>query len=194
MPARAPLRRFLAGTVVAAALALSGCSSEAPTGAEAGGQGWTAAAAFYPLQYVTEAVGGDLVSVTNLTKPGAEPHDLELAPQDLAQLTDADLAVYLDGFQPAVDDAVAQKTDGGVLDVSQAADLTLTTVDGGEEITDPHFWLDPLRLADVGDAVADSLSQLDPPAQATFDANAAALRAKLERLDSSYREGLSDSL
>ncbi|MGB2839533.1 MAG: metal ABC transporter substrate-binding protein [Actinomycetes bacterium] len=192
MPARAPLRRFLAGTVVAAALALSGCSSEAPTGAEAGGQGWTAAAAFYPLQYVTEAVGGDLVSVTNLTKPGAEPHDLELAPQDLAQLTDADLAVYLDGFQPAVDDAVAQKTDGGVLDVSQAADLTLTTVDGGEEITDPHFWLDPLRLADVGDAVADSLSQLDPPAQATFDANAAALRAKLERLDSSYREGLSD--
>ena len=79
-----------------------------------------------------------------------------------------------------------------MLDVSQAADLSLTTVDGGEEITDPHFWLDPLRLADVGDAVADSLSQLDPPAQTTFDANAAALRATLERLDSSYRKGLSD--
>ena len=175
-----------------AALAATGCSSPAPTDAGTDGQGWTIAAAFYPLQYVAEAVGGDLVTVTNLTKPGAEPHDLELAPQDLAQLTDADLAVYLSGFQPAVDDAVAQKTDGGVLDVSQAADLSLTTVDSGEAVTDPHFWLDPLRLADVGDAVADSLSQLDPPAQTTFDANAAALRATLERLDSSYRKGLSD--
>ena len=176
-----------------AAFAATGCSSPAPTDAGIGGQGWTVAAAFYPLQYVAEAVGGDLVTVTNLTKPGAEPHDLELAPQDLTQLTDADLAVYLGGFQPAVDDAVAQKADGGVLDVSQTANLSLTTVDdGGEAATDPHFWLDPTRLADVGDAVADSLSQLDPPAQATFDANAAALRATLERLDSSYRKGLSD--
>ena len=150
---------------------------------------------FYPLQFVAEAVGGDLVTVTNLTKPGAEPHDLELAPQDLAELTDADLAVYLDGFQPAVDDAVAQKTDGAVLDVSAAADLSLTTAGddhGGEEVTDPHFWLDPMRLADVGDAVADSLSQLDPPAQATFDANAATLRTELERLDASYRKGLGE--
>jgi len=30
-------------------------------------------AAFYPLQFVTERVGGDAVSVTNLTPAGAEP-------------------------------------------------------------------------------------------------------------------------
>ncbi len=192
MLARPLSRPVLTCVAVVSAVALSACSGDAETPADAGGQGWTVAAAFYPLQYVTEAVGGDLVTVTNLTKPGAEPHDLELAPQDLAQLTDADLAVYLEGFQPAVDDAVAQKVDGEVLEVSQAADLSLTTVDGGgEEVTDPHFWLDPLRLADVGDTLAESLGQLDPPAQATFDANAAALRLKLERLDASYRKGLS---
>lgn len=197
MPARPLSRRVLTGLAVVSAVALSACSGEAkaPAAAEGSGQRWTVAAAFYPLQYVTEEVGGDLVTVTNLTKPGTEPHDLELAPQDLAQLTDADLAVYLDGFQPAVDDAVTQKADGYVIDVSETADLSLTSVDddqGGEEVTDPHFWLDPMRLADVGDAVADSLSQLDPPAQTTFDANAAALRTKLERLDASYAKGLSD--
>ncbi|MEO8107246.1 MAG: metal ABC transporter substrate-binding protein, partial [Actinomycetes bacterium] len=190
-------RHVLAGLAVVGALALAACSSQTqpPPDAEAGRQGWTVAAAFYPLQFVTDEVGGDLVSVTNLTKPGAEPHDLELAPQDTGQLADADLAVYLEGFQPAVDDAVAQKSDGAVLEVSEVADLSLTTMDadlGGEEITDPHFWLDPLRLADVGDAVADSLSQLDPPAQSTFEANAATLRAELERLDASYRKGLDD--
>ena len=39
----------------------------------------------YPLQFVAERVGGDRVAVTNLTPPGAEPHDLELTPQDVAR-------------------------------------------------------------------------------------------------------------
>ena len=63
-------------------------------------------ASFYPLQYAAQRVGGDVVSVTNLTAPGAEPHDLELTPRDVAAVSDADLVVYLAGFQPAVDDAV----------------------------------------------------------------------------------------
>jgi hypothetical protein len=29
--------------------------------------------AFYPLQFLSERIGGDQVSVSNLTKPGAEP-------------------------------------------------------------------------------------------------------------------------
>jgi zinc transport system substrate-binding protein len=159
------------------------------------------AAAFYPLQFVAEQVGGDLVTVTNLTKPGAEPHDLELAPQDLGTLTDADLAIYLAGFQPAVDDAVAQ-SGGEVLEVSDAADLSLTYVEGeehseeeghsDEEVTDPHFWLDTIRLADVADEVALSLSRLDPPAQATLEANAAELRAELDKLDTIFTDGLAD--
>ncbi|MBM3687553.1 MAG: zinc ABC transporter substrate-binding protein, partial [Actinobacteria bacterium] len=41
-------------------------------------------AAFYPLQFAAEQVGGAAVEVVNLTPPGAEPHDLELTPQDVA--------------------------------------------------------------------------------------------------------------
>ena len=58
-------------------------------------------AAFYPLQFVTERVGGDAVSVTNLTPAGAEPHELELSARDAGRLQDADVVVYLDGFAPA---------------------------------------------------------------------------------------------
>ena len=42
-------------------------------------------AAFYPLQFAAEQVGGDRVSVTSLTAAGAEPHDLELTPQALGE-------------------------------------------------------------------------------------------------------------
>lgn len=172
-------------------LALSACGTDA--GEDSAGEGWAVAAAFYPLQFVAERVGGDLVTVTNLTKPGAEPHDLELAPQDFGTLTDADVVVYLDGFQPAMDDAVAQKSSGEVVDVSETADLSLSIVDdedGGDQIIDPHFWLDPLRLADVADEVALTLSRVDPAAEATFEANATALRKDLETLDGAFGAGL----
>src|SRR5258705_9489112 len=43
-------------------------------------------AGFYPLQYVAEQVGGDRVNVTNLAQPGAEPHDLELSPRQMASI------------------------------------------------------------------------------------------------------------
>jgi zinc transport system substrate-binding protein len=194
--------------LVATSLALAGCGSDDGTADAADSQAdtWDVVAAFYPLQFVAERVGGDVVTVTNLTKPGAEPHDLELAPQDLGTLTDADLAIYLPEFQPAVDEAIATASDIEVLDVSESADLSLTYVPGeaeeehaeeeegeahsDEPLTDPHFWLDPMRLADVADDVALELSMLDPVAETTFQQNAAALRKELEALDRSFAKGL----
>jgi zinc transport system substrate-binding protein len=55
---------------------------------------------------------------------------------------------------------------------------------------DPHFWQDPLRMADLGDAVAERLSEIDPDHADDFTANADALRADLEALDTAYSEGL----
>ena len=49
---------------------------------------------------------------TNLTQPGAEPHDLEIPPKQTAEIVDADLVVYEHGFQPAVDDAIEQNATG----------------------------------------------------------------------------------
>ena len=89
-----------------------------------------------------------------------------------------------------------------------AADLTLTAeehahegetaeeqaahAEEGEEgeATDPHFWLDPVRLASVGDALADRLTEADPDGAATYEQDAAALRTDLEALDAEMQAGL----
>jgi zinc transport system substrate-binding protein len=178
----------LAGLVLAAAVSattLAGCGGSEPSGSGTVG----VVTAFYPLQYAVERVGGDRVDATNLTKPGAEPHDLELAPQDVATVAEADLVVYLAGFQPAVDEAVAQAAGDRALDVSDAADLTLSAPDGSST-PDPHFWLDPTRLADVADAVAAELTAVDPAGASTYAANSAALRDDLEALDADLSKGL----
>jgi len=154
-------------------------------------------AAFYPLQFVTERVGRDAVAVTNLTPAGAEPHELELSARDAGRLQDADAVVYLDGFAPGLDDAI-HDVGATAFDVTPFADLERATNslhdddgrDRREAGIDPHFWLDPLRLAAVGDAVAAELSAIDPGRAAEFTANAAALRTELEQLDVDFRTGL----
>jgi zinc transport system substrate-binding protein len=185
----------------AAALLLAGCGD---SGAEGGGSdGLTVVAGFYPLEWAAERVGGDLVDVSSLTPPGAEAHDLELTPQDVAAVAEADLLVYLDGFQPALDEAAATEAADTAWDAGQAADLSRTSeehshegeeehAEEGEEPVDPHFWLDPTRLAAVGDALADRLTELDPDGAATFEENAAALRADLEGLDAEMQAGLAN--
>jgi len=148
-------------------------------------------AGFYPLAWVTQSIAGNRAEIETLSDPGAEPHDLELTPQTVASIGEADLVVYLSTFQPAVDDAVAQEAGDRAFDVTVAAqlDLTYSPILAGREETgeagsiDPHFWLDPLRLSDVGDAVATRLGEIDPEGAQDYVDNAATLRARLEELD-----------
>src|SRR5690349_7079872 len=62
----------------------------------------TVVASFYPLQFLTEKIAGDEVRVVYLTNPGTEPHDLDPTVKQIAEISDADLVVYVDGLAPAV--------------------------------------------------------------------------------------------
>jgi zinc transport system substrate-binding protein len=189
---------------VLTALVLAGtsaCSAFSEDEGTADDDGVRVATGFYPLQFVAERVGGDLVTVDNLTVPGKEPHDLELTIQETAAVAESDLVVFEHGFQPAVDDAVETSAEGAVLDASEAVDLRPAEEPEGEDghegegeddhgDLDPHFWQDPALVADLGDAVADQLASLDPDNANVFAANAADLRADLESLDEDYAAGL----
>lgn len=181
--------RALVGTAAAAALALTGCSTARQAD---GDEPLRVVAAFYPLEYVVAEVGGDDVSVTGLTDPGAEPHDLELTPGRLRDLARADVVVYLAGFQAAVDDAVGQLDHTDTVEVSDAAGQDEHGEEDEHGDSDAHFWLDPTRLADVGDEVATRLGETDPARAERFTARAAALRSQLTALDESFAAGLRD--
>ena len=177
---------------------LAGCSSSAAdTGSGPDGR-LAVTTSFYPLEFAVEEVGGDHVSVTSLTKPGAEPHDVELTPRQVGGLAESSLVVYEKGFQPAVDEAVAQiGSSTTVFDVSRAARLDLTIADddeghdeSGRSTTDPHFWLDPVRYSAVVGAIEEQLAAKDPANSAAYEQNAKTFQAKLTDLDRQYRTGL----
>lgn len=79
--------RAVVTTVTALGLALTaGCSTGTPatSTSPSASSGTTATplqvtASFYPFEYIAQQVGKDQVTITDLTQPGAEPHDLELS-------------------------------------------------------------------------------------------------------------------
>ena len=206
------MRRSLPLALALAAAALAGCgdTSTASAGADTGDR-LDVTVGFYPYEFVVEQVGGDDVTVTNLTEPGAEPHDLELSPQQVAGLSETDLVVYSKGFQPAVDEAVEQQAADRALDVLDRVEL----IEGAEHAEeegeephsgeegeegeehaehegdgDPHVWLDPTRLATIAGAVAKELGERAPEQAAEFEQRAQALQGELKELDTEMREGL----
>lgn len=195
----------LTSCALCAALALTGCASS-PAGSSDDSQ-IQVLASFYPLQFITEQIGGDLISVTSLTPQGAEPHDLELSPAKARQIGEADLVVFLSDFQPAVDSAIEARNPAHVVDAANSANLQaheLWGADHEEEHAehaaddghdhgdlDPHFWLDPLRLAAVSEDVVAELSAIDPANAETYAARGATLAASLTDLDAEFTAGLS---
>jgi zinc transport system substrate-binding protein len=183
-------RAALAGTVVASLLAACGSSGSA---AEDGRV--SVVASFYPLAEAASRVGGNLVSIENLTPPGVEPHDLELAPDDIETIATADVIVYLGGgFQPAVEDALAEAEHAVTVDALDAVATNAAPASEAVEglSVDPHVWLDPARYEEIVRSVATALSEADPANEATYGANAETYIAQLAALDEEFRTGLSD--
>ncbi|MFJ8772902.1 metal ABC transporter substrate-binding protein [Streptomyces microflavus] len=211
----------VAGAVVLGLTALSACStSDAADGGN--GDKLKVTASFYPMQFLAERIGGEHVAVTSLTKPGVEPHDLELTPRQIGSISESDYVLYLKGIQPAVDDAIKQS---GVKNTVDAA--TLTTLENhGSEVSghdhgheeeahedeaheehaegdghnhgeeggaDPHIWLDPVKYAEVAKGVGKSLEKADPDHAAAYKKNTEALVGELDKLNTAYETGLKNT-
>ncbi|MGI5399030.1 metal ABC transporter substrate-binding protein [Streptomyces sp. CA-135486] len=199
----------VAGAVVLGLMAVSACSTSAADGRSDDGK-LKVVASFYPMQFLAEQIGGDHVSVSTLTPPGVEPHDLELKPRQTAALNEAGYILYLKGIQPAVDKAIAQSDAKNKLDAA-----TLTTLehhgtegghshegeeaghdehgDEGEAGADPHIWLDPVKYAEVAKGVGTSLGKADPDHAADYKKNTDALVTKLNGLHTEFQSGLKNT-
>lgn len=197
------VRRHLIPTVaVAAALAgLSACSTDSAAAGDTGK--FDVVASFYPMAFLAEQIGGDHVSVTSLTEPGQEPHDLEISAKQTAQLQESDAVLYLKNLQPSVDDAVSQSEIKTKIDASSLTELEKHGNEVGGHAAehddhangelkglDPHIWLDPVRYAQVAEGVGKAFEKADPDHAADYKARTAALVKRLDALNTEFETGL----
>ncbi|WP_084130682.1 metal ABC transporter substrate-binding protein [Demequina sp. NBRC 110055] len=190
-------------------LLLAGCSADPSTDSTddaPSDASLSVGAAFYPVQFVAEQIGGDDVAVTPLIAGGVEPHDAELSPATVREMQNMDTVLYLSDFSAAVDDAI-DTTGARALDAHHIVDEhgedvaahEAATHDGEEHaaddghdhgVADPHFWLDPTLLAEYAEDVVAEFSELDPDHAEAYEERGAALVASLSALDEDFTEGL----
>lgn len=150
---------------------------------------------------------GESGSVQALMEPGDDPHEFSPSAEETALLRSADLVVangygleanLTDSLQAAEEDGTAVvelAAEVHPLEFGLSADEHQDDVDHGEDEGhdhgeyDPHFTLDPLRMADAMEVVAEALSEQDE--SVAWQERAADIRSDLEALHRELEEELS---
>ena len=178
----------------------------------------TVLSAFYPIHEIVVRVGGDDVDAVNLTPPGGEPHDIELTSDDIEQVEAADAIFYLgDGFMPGLERAL-RRARGEKVDLLEGLPLVKGGHDhghghgeedeeaasegdahdgeeqehDGEGEFDPHVWLDPHLMIRLTQQVEETLSTVNPDAEADYAERAEQYRAELRALHDEFATTLVD--
>jgi zinc transport system substrate-binding protein len=168
---------------IAFAVALGACGN----GGSSNDDEVSVVASFYPLAFLAEEVGGAGVDVANLTPTGAEPHDIELTPDQVDEILDADVALVMgEDFQPAIEEAVEDRDGPTVLVLDELP------IDGEDPARDPHVWLDPVLMGEMTVAITDALIEADPDHADAYERRARALERRLDVLHAKFEDGLSD--
>ena len=212
------IRRLIPAAALAGAAALGLTTLTACSSADAG-DGRTAASSTWWRRSTRcssspSASAATTSHVTTLTKPGVEPHDLEITPRQTAQLSEAELVVYLKGLQPAVDRAIGAGRararrrrrlvhhPGGPRHGGGTATATAAR-HGHEDERRPRATRatpPPIRTsgstrcsyAQVAEGVGKALEKADPDHAAAYKKNTAALVEQLGALDNDFKNGLKD--
>lgn len=153
---------------------------------------------FYPVYVLTANVveGIEGVTLSNLTAPETGClHDYQLLPADMRALADASVFVINGaGMEQFMDKVIAQYGTMPIIDSSEGVPLLYGEDahhhdtegddghDHGEEVVNPHIWLDPRNAAIQVRNIGEGLAAADPAHAAQYLENAEAYAAKLEAL------------
>ncbi len=138
------------------------------------------------LADVARNVVGDAGEVTTVIPPGADPHEFEPSPQQIEAMNTADLLIVNGlNLEEGLSDTIegAEAAGARVLVLADHVDPIPFAESDEHAGEDPHFWQDPVRMAEAVRAVG---AQLDDIGELTSRADAYA--AELEALDGEIEE------
>ncbi|MFF2675077.1 metal ABC transporter solute-binding protein, Zn/Mn family [Arthrobacter koreensis] len=201
---RLPFR--VAGTLAAAALALSACSSNAGDDGGAGEDGDTIRVVASTNVYgsILESVGGEFVSVESIiNRPSQDPHSYEATARDKLAVSEAALVVLNGGGYDSFMETLVQEESVAAENVLNAVEIS--GLDEGHSEGDDedhgdshaghshsrhshggfneHVWYDPEAMGLLAEAAAERLAELDPENEQAFRDNAAGFASGIQELE-----------
>jgi len=165
-----------------------------------------------PQKYFVQKIGGDLVDVSVLVPAGANPHNFEPKPRQMAELSKS--AVYfavgidfekfwLKKITAANPKMRVVRTDDGIARIpmadhydgeknrrqhSQKSKVEARTgSDRGGGPPDPHVWLSPALVKIQAGHILDALVAIDPVHQSKYESNYASFMREIDELDAELK-------
>lgn len=218
------MKKILFPLALVSALTLAACSSEEGTSNESQSQNASSGeqlsiyTTVYPLEYFTERIGGDLVTVQSVYPPGADEHTFEPSQQDMIKFAEADklfaIGLGLESFIPSAKETLANQnveiveladfiSDDSLLEGEEHTEEGHSEEEHAEEADshaghdhgalDPHLWISPTLSAELSKSILNELIEASPENEEEFTANFEALEADLADLDESFKTMVSEA-
>lgn len=165
-----------------------------------------------PQQYFVQKIGAELVEVSVLVPPAADPHTYEPKPRQMTELSKSVVyfAIGVDFEKAWLRRITAANpgmrivpTDEGIEKIAMAAHVhehahghakTKKHAHGGEQAAraaggepDPHVWLSPPLVKIQAQHIAAALAQADPANRERYRANLDAFLGEIEALDAELK-------
>ncbi len=193
------MKLFIALFGTIALLSISGCSwSNTKEGQD---DNPLVVTSFYPLYFFTSEIAGENAEVINLAG-ASDVHDYSPSPQDMLQLHNAELVIYMGAdLEPWADDVIPQLQQENIPTLAIADVLPLHKMNEEEHESedehhhgdfDPHVWLDPVIAQTIVTEIRNALIELDANHAEKYQAHAENLLARLSDLDAAFASGLAE--
>lgn len=159
------------------------------------------------LGMLANEVGGEQVSVTVLAAPDRDAHYLDARPSFMAALRRADMLLEVgagleEGWLPAAQRGAANPAvnsgrethfvGASILPLRRSITMDGPNVGHVHAEGNPHFNVDPMRMASLGEALARRLARLDPAHAEAYHARAGALADTLREQARQLAEGVAE--
>jgi zinc/manganese transport system substrate-binding protein len=138
-------------------------------------------------------IGAERVEVTEIVKPGVDPHIYEPTPGDRKTIAKSQILLasglgfegYLDKLRPSLEKAGVRLVVGG--DVVKAIEAACEGHEDHDhahshDSTDPHWWHSISNVQAVAAQICDAFVAADPAGKSTYEANAKKLQNRLTAL------------
>ena len=162
-------------------------------------------ASFYPFYEIAKEIGGNNTLVISVIPMAVEPHDWEITPQKIHDITEADMIIYNEiGF----DSWLGKKEEfrnSFLVDISKNLQLIkLGKQQESENVRhdgqiydhtsryDPHVWLDPILVKNISKTISNALIKLDPDNTDSYLQNTENFNQQLDTLDSLIKKSLAN--
>lgn len=146
---------------------------------------------FTVIQDIAQNVAGEAATVESITKPGAEIHDYQPTPKDIAKAQTADLILwnglnlerwFEQFFQNMPNKPAVTVTEG----------ITPISIYEGpyKDMPNPHAWMSTSNALIYIENIKNAFMKYDPENAQTYEKNAALYAEKIAQLDKPLRDRL----